>query len=207
MSLLWGAALVLLSSLPTVTGLVRMAREPRAQKALCSLEPTEKYAMIWNDETTHELRRLWDQGLSAAEIGRRLGCSKNSIVGKVHRLGLESRPSPIRWPEAYRKHPPAVPGITGATLPPMASDEPLPLPFVPVRRAAPFTMTSLIGAPPTTIFRPLVDIKPCCWPIGSPRDRATFRFCDDMAEPGRPYCREHAKLAYVRVRDRQEDAA
>jgi hypothetical protein len=25
--------------------------------------------------------------------------------------------------------------------------------------------------------------------------------------PGKPYCDEHAKLAYVRVRDRKDDAA
>jgi GcrA cell cycle regulator len=46
----------------------------------------------------------------------------------------------------------------------------------------------------------------CCWPIGEPGTRS-FRFCDDASEPGKPYCTEHAKLAYVKVRDRREDAA
>jgi GcrA cell cycle regulator len=46
----------------------------------------------------------------------------------------------------------------------------------------------------------------CCWPIGDPGTKA-FRFCDDSSLPGKPYCDEHAKLAYVRVRDRKEDAA
>ena len=30
------------------------------------------------------------------EIGRRMGISKNAVVGKAHRLNLPARPSPIR---------------------------------------------------------------------------------------------------------------
>ncbi len=52
--------------------------------------------MAWTDEMVDELKRLWSQGVTTGEIGRRLGISKNSIVGKVHRLGLEGRPSPIK---------------------------------------------------------------------------------------------------------------
>jgi GcrA cell cycle regulator len=46
----------------------------------------------------------------------------------------------------------------------------------------------------------------CCWPIGEPGTKS-FRFCDDLSISGKPYCDQHAKLAYVRVRDRKEDAA
>jgi GcrA cell cycle regulator len=46
----------------------------------------------------------------------------------------------------------------------------------------------------------------CCWPIGEPGTK-TFRFCDDTSVAGKPYCEEHAKLAYVKLRDRKEDAA
>jgi GcrA cell cycle regulator len=46
----------------------------------------------------------------------------------------------------------------------------------------------------------------CCWPIGEPGTK-TFRFCDDASMAGKPYCDEHAKLAYVKIRDRKEDAA
>jgi GcrA cell cycle regulator len=46
----------------------------------------------------------------------------------------------------------------------------------------------------------------CCWPIGEPGTKA-FRFCDDTSVPGKPYCDEHARLAYVKIRDRKEDAA
>jgi GcrA cell cycle regulator len=54
--------------------------------------------------------------------------------------------------------------------------------------------------------RPYARIVTCCWPIGEPGTRS-FHFCDAPSEPGRPYCTEHAKLAYVKVKDRREDAA
>ena len=46
----------------------------------------------------------------------------------------------------------------------------------------------------------------CCWPIGEPGTRS-FRFCDAESMAGKPYCDSHAQLAYVKVRDRREDAA
>lgn len=51
--------------------------------------------MAWTDEQIEELKRLWNEGLSTAEIGRALNVSKNAVVGKSHRLGLKPRPSPI----------------------------------------------------------------------------------------------------------------
>ncbi len=55
--------------------------------------------MPWTDEMVEELKRLWAEGVTTGEIGRRLNISKNSIVGKVHRLGLSGRPSPIKRKE------------------------------------------------------------------------------------------------------------
>lgn len=52
--------------------------------------------MAWTDEQIDTLRKLWGEGLSTSEIGRQLGVSKNAVVGKAHRLGLPSRPSPIK---------------------------------------------------------------------------------------------------------------
>ena len=52
--------------------------------------------MPWNDENVVRLKELWDQGLPTAQIGKLLGFTKNAVVGKAHRIGLERRPSPIR---------------------------------------------------------------------------------------------------------------
>ncbi|MCP4395006.1 MAG: global cell cycle regulator GcrA-like protein [Alphaproteobacteria bacterium] len=52
--------------------------------------------MAWTDEMVEELSLLWQEGLTTGEIGKKLGVSKNAVVGKAHRLGLEGRPSPIK---------------------------------------------------------------------------------------------------------------
>ena len=52
--------------------------------------------MTWTVERVSELQKLWATGASTAEIGRRLGVTKNAVVGKAHRSGLAPRPSPIR---------------------------------------------------------------------------------------------------------------
>jgi len=50
----------------------------------------------WTPERVEQLKKLWDEGLTTAEIGKRIDVSKNAVVGKAHRLELPSRPSPIR---------------------------------------------------------------------------------------------------------------
>ena len=52
--------------------------------------------MPWDEDNVSKLKDLWDQGLPTAQIGKLLGFTKNAVVGKAHRIGLERRPSPIR---------------------------------------------------------------------------------------------------------------
>ena len=163
--------------------------------------------MEWSEETIVHLRGLWADGLSTAEIGRRLGVSKNAVVGKAHRLDLPARPSPIRRGGPCSGQPRrSVSRTVGPTLPPLSSAQPLAAlahtTIVPVRpRPAPVPVRVAAPAP-----RPYGRLVACCWPIGEPGTRE-FHFCDGESMPGKPYCVEHAQLAYVKVRDRREDAA
>jgi GcrA cell cycle regulator len=83
---------------------------------------------FWTDETEARLARLWNEGRSSAEIARLMKTTKNAVVGRVHRLGLERRPSPIKRPEAGSRpralpRAPAQPLAAGArTLPPLPSE-------------------------------------------------------------------------------------
>ena len=52
--------------------------------------------MAWTEQMVEDLKKMWDEGLTTGEIGKRLNVSKNSIVGKVHRLQLPARPSPLK---------------------------------------------------------------------------------------------------------------
>ncbi len=138
--------------------------------------------MDWNTDQIAQLQALWAAGHSTAEIGRRMGISKNAVVGKAHRLRLPARPSPIR------KADPAAPQRAAR---PMSA--PLPRPAsVPIR--------------PLPVMPSSTRTMPCCWPIGEPGTRS-FHFCDEPAMSGKPYCTTHAQLAYVKLRDRREDAA
>jgi hypothetical protein len=51
---------------------------------------------VWEAEADARLRHFWDEGHSTAEIGRRMGISKNSVVGRAHRLKLTPRANPTR---------------------------------------------------------------------------------------------------------------
>ena len=147
------------------------------------------------------LRRLWADGHSTAAIGRHMGRSKCSIVGKAHRLDLPARPSPIRRDggdpyAAARRQTVARAGKT--TLAPLASAAVV-MPLPPLRAE---TSKRAAAAARATTGR----VIPCCWPIGEPATRE-FRFCGAESVPGKPYCEEHARRAYVKLGDRREDVA
>lgn len=173
--------------------------------------------MEWAEETIARLRKLWDEGLSTAEIGRRLGISKNAICGKKNRLGLPDRPSPIRRngeSKPYVKKPHA-----GAnTLPPLGSLGPLPKPQAPAKVYRPQSLRDYTRPAAPTPAAPDVPmaatsvlierepppkygrVVPCCFPIGDVKSR-DFRFCGKPSKAGKPYCPDCCRRAYVPRRD------
>ncbi len=59
------------------------------------LEVPPAASSSWSDERLSTLRALWAEGRNASEIAEVLGgVSRNAVIGKAHRLGLETRPSP-----------------------------------------------------------------------------------------------------------------
>ena len=53
--------------------------------------------MSWTDERIERLKELWSKGMTASQIADELGgVSRNAVIGKAHRLGLQSRPSPVK---------------------------------------------------------------------------------------------------------------
>ena len=45
----------------------------------------------WDNSMLKKLKALTGKGLSTSEIGKRLGMSKNAIVGKLNRLGWNAK--------------------------------------------------------------------------------------------------------------------
>ncbi len=127
--------------------------------------------MEWTPERVQQLKELWSQGFSASEIAEKMGgASRNAIIGKVHRLGLSSRPEPSH--HIAKKMPDAI--IAAAVLP--AS---LIQPHKPISQQGALLRTA----------------KQCQWPVGDPR-QAGFHFCSAHAYESLPYCLDHAKIAY-----------
>jgi GcrA cell cycle regulator len=98
--------------------------------------------MAWTDERIEQLKQLWGQGMTASQIAEELGgVSRNAVIGKAHRLGLESRPSPVRASEAVTA---PVEYVDAAPVPdpvveePVAeAEEPEPVEAEPVEAVAP----------------------------------------------------------------------
>jgi GcrA cell cycle regulator len=126
-----------------------------------TLEPSEeacapeRVELTWTPERIEALTRLWEEGVTTAEIGRRIGVTKNAVIGKVHRIGLVPR----------------------------------------VVKEAP--------APRRNVFD--FNGAVCMWPIGHPGDE-DFHFCGTPPAGGKPYCAQHAALAYIRPKEKPEAA-
>jgi GcrA cell cycle regulator len=57
----------------------------------------KRTTMSWTDERIDALRKMWEAGQTASQIAEELGgVSRNAVIGKAHRLGLQSRPSPVK---------------------------------------------------------------------------------------------------------------
>ena len=146
---------------------------------------TGETKMSWNEENVARLRELWDQGLPTAQIGKLLGFTKNAVVGKAHRIGLERRPSPIRRtavkPDRKKARSPVMPKLNFETSKEITNNQ----------------------SKETSTFQPVVKnlfVQPkkrgCEWPEGHP-DEPEFHFCGKERFEEKPYCLNHCAIAYI----------
>ncbi len=137
--------------------------------------------MSWTDDRVDVLKKLWTEGRTASEIAKELGgVTRNAVIGKVHRLGLSGRPSPIkrRTKKAEAKRSAALKTKKTATT------------VTPIRKKQEIFIPADGGAE-------LLELKEsmCKWPIGDPKT-SEFRFCGQKKTSGIPYCEHHAAVAY-----------
>ena len=141
--------------------------------------------MPWDDSNVLRLKDLWDQGLPTAQIGKLLGFTKNAVVGKAHRIGLERRPSPIRRtaakPDRKKARSPIMPKLNFENNLNEQNEK--------------YTNNK--------IFKPIIKNplftnfkRTCEWPEGHP-DGIDFHFCEKERFEDKPYCLEHCAVAYV----------
>ena len=147
--------------------------------------------MSWNDSNVARLKELWDQGLPTAQIGKLLGFTKNAVVGKAHRIGLERRPSPIRRtavkPDRKKARSPIVPTLNFEASKEEFGEVTKQQAFQPAVRNL-FTSQTKRG---------------CEWPEGHP-DESDFKFCGKDRFEDKPYCIDHCAVAYV-IPEKEEE--
>jgi GcrA cell cycle regulator len=119
-----------------------------------------------------KMRKLWDAGASCSEIGRQVGLSKNSVVGRVHRLGFPPRPNPVTL-RLGRPNTEGKPVTHGAKR--------------------------LFKAPPAPPEKPVRTIrtKKCEYPLWSHLERPTHQYCGKPAVEGRGYCDAHHRATHI----------
>ena len=93
--------------------------------------------MSWTDDRIDQLKTMWEAGQTASQIAEALGgVSRNAVIGKAHRLGLQARPSPVTTKAEMEAKAPAP-----APAPPPPAPEP-------VREAAPVPVPRPVAPPP-----------------------------------------------------------
>lgn len=146
--------------------------------------------MDWTrPDTRAEVIELWSQGLSASLIGARLGCSRNAVIGAVHRMGL---------PHRKERHAPAIYikrqrlASAPVILRPKIKTEP------PPEKAAELkAIAAMAPIDPGLTVLGLSEFT-CRYPIGDPQAK-DFAFCGRTCESEHAYCAPHAKLCYTPV--------
>lgn len=106
--------------------------------------------MSWTDERIALLKKMWESGATASQIAEELGgASRNAVIGKAHRLGLKSRPSPVKANEkkkkAAKKAPAKAPAVKKAASKPAAK---------PAAKAAPKEAETPTPAPAPAAAKP-----------------------------------------------------
>jgi GcrA cell cycle regulator len=82
--------------------------------------------MSWTEERIDRLKTMWAEGATASQIADELGgVSRNAVIGKAHRLGLEARPSPVK-PGDEKEH--RAPAAAAPTPKPAPAERPAPRP-------------------------------------------------------------------------------
>ena len=158
---------------------------------------------FWDESRVERLKELYHAGFTASTIASRLGAaSRNVIIGKIHRLGLntpENKPPPKPKAEPKPKAPAKSRQQMRSFLPRVVEVKPI------IERPAP----PEIPAPLMIKFLDLAS-NHCRHPIGDPRD-PEFGFCGHKQVAGKSYCAGHCQLNYqppvVREAKKKQTAA
>ena len=139
---------------------------------------------LWVEAEDDILRLRWAEGVFASFIADELNRTKNSIIGRARRLGLEPRAA--GWPSNPHKTPKPIQKNREVKV--VKECAPLPMPV-----EKPIAETEYVHGTGVT----LLDLEPrhCRWPINSPpKNDARYFFCGEPnVGGGLAYCLCHLR--------------
>ena len=139
--------------------------------------------MSWNQQKVDDLKKLWNEGVATSRIGEQLGFTKNAVIGKAFRLGLERRQNSRK----KTTHSQSVSSVTMYRETSTSRHSQITPKREVIRRREKFSFKkSIVGTG---------NFKSCQWPIGDPLEEG-FHYCGGQNIPTKPYCIEHYKKAY-----------
>jgi GcrA cell cycle regulator len=147
----------------------------------------------WTTERVQQLRHYVTAGLSCSQIAAEIGVTRNSVIGKIHRLGLSPAGRPGRRPASLAQRMRTAPAPTRrretriARLLRAVAAGPNVVPF-------PTTIEVPVESAPRCSLLDLASGR-CRWPLSDP-GKADFGFCGSDAIAGISYCAGHARIAY-----------
>ena len=162
--------------------------------------------MNWTDDRVELLKKLWADGLSASQIAAELGgISRNSVIGKVHRLGLAGRTKSPAAAMPRQRKPRSQGTMMRIARPVIRGNTALAAlhAFEPELEPEPEVNENIVPIGQRCTILELGEGK-CRWPIGDP-STPDFFFCGGKTIEGLPYCGYHSRIAYQPPADRRKE--
>lgn len=159
---------------------------------------TRDNASGWTDERTELAKRLWQDGLSATEVAKRLGgVTRNAVIGKMYRIGALGGNKPTTRAAVRPENrvaasaPRSVMGIKLSASKPVRVMEPKGPTPAPVSLAPPLQLVPDTAKPWSER-----GLGECSWPVAG-QGEGIISCCRPLA--GR-WCAEHNAIGSVPVK-------
>lgn len=162
----------------------------------------------WTDDRKQAVAELLREGLSAGQMSKRLGISRNAIISVIHRdkvlseIGLRSGTGGARKPKAASS--PYKSGrMKTAARSPARQLQPAPVVIVPIDEPEPVFICEDVAEIETQIDPlglPLADlnIRQCRFAVNNAAKGEQHLFCGHPVKIGSSFCEHHHRRVFVR---------
>ncbi len=168
-----------------------------------NMNPQKNYEIFWTAERVGVLRAQWALGTRVREIARLLGTTRNTVIGKAHRMELPMHAGSVFHPDAPRKRAEklkaAKPQVVRARLrvrrvaAPSAPVSPPPHPLPPSSPGAPVPLRLAFAA---------LEARHCRYSVSQ---ESPHFFCGHERKGKSAFCAFHHGLCYEPLRGRPSE--